>query len=120
MKLDNGIISIEIANHGAELKSAVKGDVEYMWCADEKYWARTSPILFPFVGKVVGGTYRIGEKEYEMKTQHGFARDMEFEFVEADEKHVVHRLLPNDNTRKIYPYEQLDSVYGKSYNYYRQ
>ena len=40
-----------------------------------------------------------------MKTQHGFARDMEFEFVEADEKHVVHRLLPNDNTRKIYPYE---------------
>ena len=40
MKLDNGIISIKIANHGAELKSAVKDGFEYMWCADEKYRAK--------------------------------------------------------------------------------
>ena len=31
MRLDNGIISVEISNHGAELKSAVKDGFEYMW-----------------------------------------------------------------------------------------
>ena len=105
--LENDILRVEIDSFGAELKS-VKSKAtgqEYMWQADPEFWGRTSPVLFPFVGKVVGGKYRIEDKEYEMKTQHGFARDMEFEFVEADANHVVHRLLPNDNTRKIYPYE---------------
>ena len=50
MKLNNGIISIDVAEHGAELKSAMKNGYEYMWCGDSKYWGRTSPVLFPFVG----------------------------------------------------------------------
>ena len=77
MKLDNGVISIEIANHGAELKSAVKNGFEYMWCGDEKYWARTSPVLFPFVGSLKDKCYRYNGKVYSMN-QHGFARDSVF------------------------------------------
>ena len=105
--LENEFLRVAVADAGAELSSVVdkESGLERLHDANPDVWNRHAPILFPFVGKVVGGTYRIGKKEYEMKTQHGFARDMEFEFVEADEKHVVHRLLPNDNTRKIYPYE---------------
>ena len=86
--LENDFLKVAIADAGAELSSVVdkESGLERLHDANPDVWNRHAPILFPFVGKVVGGTYRIGEKEYEMKTQHGFARDMEFEFVEADEK----------------------------------
>ena len=105
--LENEVIKVSVADAGAELSSVVdkESGLERLHDANPEIWNRHAPILFPFVGKVTGGAYRIGEKEYDMKTQHGFARDMEFEFVEADEIHVVHKLLPSDTTRKIYPYE---------------
>ena len=81
-ELSNDVISIKMDSRGAELKSLVKRDTgtEYMWRGDPKYWGRTSPILFPFVGGVRDREYRTGGKSYSM-TQHGFARDMEFEMV---------------------------------------
>lgn len=105
--LENEFLKVSVADEGAELSSVIdkESGLERMHDANPKIWNRHAPILFPFVGKVVGGTYRIDDKEYTMKTQHGFARDMTFEFVEADADHVVHRLLANDDTRKIYPYE---------------
>ena len=105
--LENEFLKVSVADAGAELSSVIdkESGLERLHDANPEVWNRHAPILFPFVGRVVGGTYRIGEKEYEMKTQHGFARDTEFEFVEADDNHVVHRLLPTDETRKIYPYE---------------
>ena len=62
------MIRIEIDSHGAELKSLVKKETgtEYMWCADPKYWGRTSPVLFPFVGNVSGKQYRTKGKTYDM------------------------------------------------------
>ncbi len=105
--LENEQIRVMIADSGAELSSVYdrENQQERLWDANPEVWNRHAPILFPFVGKVNGGVYRIGDKEYEMKTQHGFARDMEFECVEETETSVTHRLLPTDQTRKIYPYE---------------
>ena len=53
-KLENELIAIEVEEHGAELKSLVRKNTgkEYMWKADPKFWGRTSPVLFPFVGAV--------------------------------------------------------------------
>ena len=55
-----------------------------MWQADPKYWGRTSPVLFPFVGGSKNKEYTYGGKTYRMG-QHGFARDMEFccEYVDG-------------------------------------
>lgn len=103
MKLDNGIISIKIANHGAELKSAVKDGFEYMWCADEKYWARTSPILFPFVGSLKDKAYKLDGKVYQMN-QHGFARDNEFELVDYEDTSATYILKENEETLAKYPF----------------
>ena len=73
------MIEFKVATHGAELQSLQYKGHEYLWHGDPKYWGRRSPILFPMVGKVYGGAFRVDGKEYPMG-QHGFARDSEFTF----------------------------------------
>ena len=52
IRLENEQIEVTVNIHGAELRSLKsKADgQEYLWNADAKYWGRTSPVLFPFVG----------------------------------------------------------------------
>ncbi|WP_029321050.1 aldose 1-epimerase family protein [Butyrivibrio sp. AE3004] len=104
IKLNNKTISAEIDTHGAELKSAKIGDREYMWCGDAKFWGRTSPVLFPFVGAVAEGKYRHDGKTYDMG-QHGFARDCEFECTENTDDKAVFVLKSDENTLKKYPFD---------------
>ena len=80
-------------------------NIERMWNADPKVWNRHSPFLFPFVGRVVGGVYRHEGVEYEMTSQHGFARDRVFELVQSDGEKIVHCLKSDEESRKIYPFE---------------
>ena len=80
MKLSNDIITIEVAEHGAELVSLQKGGCEYLWTGDAAYWNRHAPILFPAVGKPYNNELHVDGKVYPMK-QHGFARDSEFEVI---------------------------------------
>lgn len=103
MKLDNGVISAEIHNHGAELKSLIKNNVEYMWCGDEKFWGRTSPVLFPVVGGLKNKKYMFGGKEFSMG-QHGFARDMDFELIYSDNACAEYVLKSSDETFINYPF----------------
>ena len=102
--LNNNSITAEIDTAGAELKSVKKGDKEYMWCGDARFWGRTSPVLFPFVGAVADGKYRVAGQEYKMG-QHGFARDMEFEVVEKADDHAVFLLASDDTTLQKYPFD---------------
>ncbi|WP_026526027.1 aldose 1-epimerase family protein [Butyrivibrio sp. VCD2006] len=104
ISLGNNIITAEIDTAGAELKSVKKENKEYMWCGDAKFWGRTSPVLFPFVGAVADGKYRVSGKEYKMG-QHGFARDMEFEVVEKAEDYALFELSSNDETLQKYPFD---------------
>lgn len=105
--LENEELKVMIADAGAELSSVYdkENDYDRLWDANPEVWNRHAPILFPFVGKVFGGVYRIGEQEYQMKTQHGFARDMEFECVAENENSVTHRLTAAGQTKQIYPYD---------------
>ena len=80
------MIAFKIANHGAELQSLQYKGHEYLWHGDPAYWGRRSPILFPMVGKVYGGAFRVDGKEYPMG-QHGFARDSEF--VKDGDRYVL-------------------------------
>ena len=80
------MIEFSVSNHGAELQSLQKDGKEYLWHGDATYWGRRSPILFPMVGKVYGGVFRVEGKEYPMG-QHGFARDSEF--VKDGERYVL-------------------------------
>ena len=104
--LENDRLRVSIADAGAELLSAYDKtrQAERIWTGDPAIWNRHAPILFPFVGKLIGGKYRIGDNEYAMKTQHGFARDMDFTCVEETAASVTHLLESDDRTLEIYPY----------------
>lgn len=104
MKLSNGIISIEVSAHGAELLSLTQGDTEYIWQGDPQFWGRHAPILFPIVGKVWNGTYHVAGREYRLP-QHGFARDRDFVLLRADEEALAFRLASDEESRKVYPYD---------------
>ena len=101
--LKNDTLAIVVSNHGAELTSICKGETEYLWQADPKFWARHSPVLFPIVGSVWEGRYRVAGKEYSLG-QHGFARDMDFELVEKSETQIRFRLDHTEGTLGKYPW----------------
>lgn len=105
-ELKNDAIVLLIDSHGAELKSLKKLDAgtEYMWCGDGKYWGRTSPVLFPFVGGLKNKEYKAKGKTYPM-SQHGFARDMEFTLLSRTEDEIWFVLNSNEETLEKYPYE---------------
>lgn len=98
MKLSNDIITIEVAEHGAELVSLKKEGREYLWSGDPAYWNRHSPILFPAVGKPYNNELHVDGNAYPMK-QHGYARDSEFEVIGEG----LLRMIDNDLSAR-YPY----------------
>ncbi len=106
MKLENEILSVEIAEHGAELTRIFnkKTQEEVLWEANAKYWKRHAPVLFPNVGKTYKNTVKIKGVQYPT-SQHGFARDHEFQCRYADEKKAEFLLTSTDETKKIYPYD---------------
>ena len=40
--LSNSILTVQIAEHGAELQSIKKDGKEYLWQGDAKFWGRRS------------------------------------------------------------------------------
>ena len=68
------------------------------------YWNRYSPILFPIVGKLKRNQTAINGRTYEM-SQHGFARDLEFEPVTKLDNFHSYVLKSNPSTMVKYPYE---------------
>lgn len=102
--LRNDVLTVEVSSHGAELQSIRKGNVEYLWQGDAAYWGRRSPVLFPIVGSVWEGRYRVDGKEY-LLGQHGFARDMDFTLVGSSDTEVRYRLESSEQTKEKYPYD---------------
>lgn len=99
--------SAVINSFGAELKSYQTDlETELMWEGNPKIWGKTSPVLFPAIGSVMNNKTKINGTEYEMK-KHGFARDMDFEFIEADSSKTkaVFVLKSTDETKANYPFD---------------
>ncbi len=105
--LENEFISIAVDTHGAELKSLVNKatGAEYMWCADPRFWNRTSPVLFPFVGKLNNTSYTHNGLQYTGVPQHGWARDTAFaQTVKTDD--TMWFTMQQDSTwRQNYPFD---------------
>lgn len=113
VKLENENISVIISELGAELTSVTNREsgLEYMWTADPNFWGRHAPNLFPIVGRLKGDRYKYRDKTYFM-TQHGFARDNEFDLVEKTSTYARFRLVDTEETHSIYPFHfQLDVIY---------
>ena len=104
--MENEFIKVSVCDHGAELFGLYdkENDREVLWQADPKYWARHAPVLFPFVGKCLGGFYTHKGVDYTIG-QHGFARDMEFEFLGQTENSISHLLKWTEGTFEKYPFK---------------
>lgn len=103
--IENDILRAEIDSFGAELKSVRRkeNDREYMWYADKKYWGRTSPVLFPFVGSLKNKEYIYQGQHYPMG-QHGFARDMEHTLTSQTDHEIWFELVSTQETLAKYPF----------------
>ena len=104
-EIKNEHIKAKIKSFGAELNSLQKidEDLEYIWQGDSKYWNRHSPILFPIVGRLKNDSYTYQNQKYNM-TQHGFARDKEFEVIKNEVDFIEFRLKSDEKTLEIYPF----------------
>lgn len=103
--LKNDLLTVVIDNHGAELQSVKNNRTqqEYLWQGDKAFWGRRSPVLFPIVGSVWDGKFRIDGVEYALG-QHGFARDSDFEVIaDSPEDEAWFALESNDLTMSLYP-----------------
>lgn len=96
-------IEVEISNKGAELTSLKFNGTQMIY--DEKiFWDRSSPILFPTVGRLRENKTIIENKEYKIP-QHGFAKDMIFDLIEDTENKKVYVTKSNEETLKMYPFK---------------
>ena len=98
----------------AELCASVKADgaelcqlrdaagVDYLWPASPP-WPRHAPVLFPIVGRLRDDTLTHHGQTYRM-TQHGFARDRRFTWIERSSTGCRLVLSDDSQTRAMYPF----------------
>ncbi|WP_409411216.1 aldose 1-epimerase family protein [Bradyrhizobium sp. AUGA SZCCT0169] len=100
--LRSGAIEATIKADGAELCSLRNEGIELLWQAGPA-WPRHSPLLFPIVGRLKNDQLQHRGKTYPM-TQHGFARDVRFEWVEQGASSCRLVLVDSEATRARYPF----------------
>ncbi|MFT3905838.1 MAG: aldose 1-epimerase family protein [Steroidobacteraceae bacterium] len=76
---------------------------ELLWHGDASIWAGRAPLLFPIVGALQDGHYRLGLQRYAL-SRHGFARGRAFEVLSADDSQVTLRLQASPETLALYPF----------------
>ena len=112
------MLKIQTKKSGAELTSIQYNGKEILFQGAQVldnngniYWKRQAPILFPIVGQLKNSQTQIDDKTYEM-SQHGFARDMDFEEISKTENKHHYMLKYNEGTLKKYPYKfELHVIY---------
>lgn len=110
-QIKNHMMSLTVAEHGAEITSIQLEGIERMWDADPAFWGRTAPVLFPIVGALKDNLYRYEGQTYSMG-QHGFARDMDFALTDQTEDKLEFTLSDNEETYEKYPFHfQLQIIY---------
>ncbi len=77
---------------------------DLLWDGNAAIWAGRAPLLFPIVGALNGGRYRLGSDWYAL-SRHGFARGSRFAVMDAGPAQAVFRLTADEASRRIYPFE---------------
>lgn len=104
--LENENLIVTASTYGGELHSIREklDNTEYLWNGDEVFWKYHAPVLFPIVGKVKGGKYKVDNKIFELP-QHGLARTRDFTLVEKTDDSITFQLKYSEETLEVYPYK---------------
>ncbi len=109
LELKNGNCFAGVSTYGAELVSFKKGNKEYIWQGDAKYWKGQNPVLFPVLCSLKDDRATINGKSITL-SKHGFARKSEFELAKSSENSITLVLRDNEKTRECYPFGFIFSV----------
>lgn len=104
LTVSSGALTAQIDPLGAQLSSLrdpARRDL--LWDGNPTFWNGRAPLLFPIVGSLAGGRYRIADKTYAL-SRHGFARRKPFEVLNTSPAAVVLRLKADDETLALYPF----------------
>jgi len=115
VSISSGEMTAEIDPRGAQLSVLRAGDGgDLLWNGDPSVWAGRAPLLFPIVGALAGGVYRLGAKTYSL-SRHGFARDKIFSLRNSSPSSAAFRLNADASTHAVYPFQfELDVRYELS------
>ena len=102
--LHSGSLSAAVDPLGAQLSALRDGTGrDLLWDGNPSVWSGRAPLLFPIVGALAGGRYRVDAKSYALP-RHGFARGKLFEVVHAGETSALFRLGADESTLQVYPF----------------
>jgi galactose mutarotase-like enzyme len=102
-ELSNGTLSATVKSDGAELCSLRDATGEEVLWQAAPIWPRHAPVLFPIVGRLKNDTLRHEGKSYRL-TQHGFARDKRFAWLNRSATACRLVLHEDGETRAMYPF----------------
>jgi galactose mutarotase-like enzyme len=104
VSLGSADLTAEINALGAELSVLRdRAGRDLLWDGDPSVWAGRAPLLFPIVGELAGGSYRLGSATYPLP-RHGFARRKPFHIVESTLSGATFRLTADASTLPVYPF----------------
>jgi galactose mutarotase-like enzyme len=104
LSLVSGDLCAEINPLGAQLSILRdRAGRDLLWDGDPSVWAGRAPLLFPIVGALAGGSYRLGSKVYPLG-RHGFARGKVFEIVNSTSAAAAFSLRADASSLKVYPF----------------
>ena len=104
LTVSSGALTAQVNTLGAQL-STLRDPAgrELLWDGNPAFWNGRAPLLFPIVGSLRSGTYRVGGKTYALP-RHGFARGKLFEVLSASSVDALLRLKADDETLAVYPF----------------
>src|ERR1700751_2716631 len=104
LTLSSGALTARINPLGAQLSTLRDpSGRELLWDGNPAFWSGRAPLLFPIVGTLAGGMYRVADKRYAL-SRHGFARGKPFEVQSTSPAAVLLRLKADDETLARYPF----------------
>lgn len=110
-KIENEYIAVEAITKGAEAKSMVMKETgqEYLWPGDEENWGRSTPLLFPIVGRMHEKHFKHKGQKYFLK-YHGFARESVYDVQTIESNKIVFTLTDTPERLEVYPFKFLLEV----------
>jgi galactose mutarotase-like enzyme len=104
VSVTSGDLTAEINPVGAQLSSLrERTGRDLMWGGDPAVWSGRAPLLFPIVGALAGGSYRLGSTLYHLP-RHGFARGKLFDIADSGSAGATFRLKADEATLEVYPF----------------
>jgi galactose mutarotase-like enzyme len=89
---------------GAQLSILRDQDgLDLLWNGDPAVWSGRAPVLFPIVGELASGKYRVAGETYHL-SRHGFARGKVFEIIATTSSTALLRLRADESTLPVYPF----------------